>query len=726
MSGNGSHDRQLAKAEGSEFLSSLYEHAQVGIVQIASDGRLRWVNPALCRMLGYSRHELLNKLFEEIVPPEDRPRQTKLLQKILAGKYGCYDAEERFLHRMGTPVSATVTSWLVNGSGPGSYCTNIVRDVSESKAANLNLGLILESAPNPMVVIGNDGKIIQANRHCESLFGYRSGELTHQPINTLLPKNIVSGWSMQPNEHCASPENGTLRRCRELIGLHKSGTEIPVQVNFHAIHFHHHEWVLASITDMTESKRALQSLQESEERFRTIFNDAPTGMALTSTAGRFIFVNRALCEFLGYSRNELSMKDLLVVTYSEDQQEILKELKQLGAGEVPNTRIETRFLHKNGQLLWGDVRRSLIRDSQTGTPKYIVSQIVDITERKRMEQSLQETEERFRRIADSAPVLIWMSDPNKLRTYFNRRWLDFTGRSLEQELGNGWLQGVHPQDLTTFLESYSKTLDQRLPSTITYRVKRHDGEYRWLVDTGAPTFNPDGSFSGYIGSCIDETDRKAAEEVLRTVSRKLIDAQEKERKRIARELHDDINQRLAMVAIELQQLDSSPFFQTKRHERIERLLRRTTEISSDLQALSHELHSVTLEHLGLAAAMRSFCNDLARHQKVKVEFADRSLPDSIPPEIALAMLRVVQEGVHNAVKHSGVRKFQVELVGTPGEIQLRIRDFGVGFDLEQAAKGEGLGLLSMKERILPFNGTLSIISKPKQGTELIVRIPLPS
>ena len=747
MSRNGSHANQLLKAEGPEFLWSLYEHARVGVVQVSSDGRLRWVNPALCRMLGYSQHELLDKAFEEIVPPEDRPRQIKLLQKIFSGKHGPYDAEERFLHRTGTPVSAAVTSWLVNGSGPGSYCTNIVRDVSESKTAHL---------------------------------------------------------------------------------------------------------ILASITGMTDHKRALQNLQESEERFRTIFNDAPTGMALTSTAGRFIFVNKALCDFLGYGRNELSTKDVLAITYSDDKLESAKQLRQLEAGAVPNSRIENRYVHKNGQVLWGDVRRSLIRDSQTGKPRYIVSQVVDITERKRieeelslreselkeaqrlaqlgswswevvddvtrwsdemyrihgldpsllppsfnelnqlftieswnhfriaideawqtgtlphtdlelirpdgstrwiatrgeaecdtnggkirlrgtaqditdrkrMEQSLRDTEERFRTIADSAPVMIWMSAPNRLRTYFNRSWLKFTGRLLEEELGDGWLQGIHPQDVANLLESYTKTFDQRTPFTIVYRVRRHDGEYRWLVDTGGPTSNPDGSFAGYIGSCIDETDRRVAEEALRTVSRKLIEAQEKERKRIARELHDDINQRLAMVAIELQQLDSSPIFQTRRHERIERLLKRTTEISSDLQALSHQLHSVTLEHLGLAASMRSFCNDLARHQKVKVEFADRNLPGSIPPEIALALLRVLQEGIHNAVKHSGVRKFQVELIGTPDEIQLTIRDFGVGFDPEEAAKGEGLGLLSMKERIVPFNGTLSIVSKPKKGTELVVRVPV--
>lgn len=613
---------QLAM-EGSDFLRCLYERAHFGIVQIASDGNVRWANIALCRMLGYTQEELCGKALEEIVLPDTCSHHISLLRKLLSDGFGHFEIEERFLHHKGFAVSAIVKSLVVNRNGPESYCTNIVRDINETGAMN-------------------------------------------------------------------------------------------------------HEWMLASTTDMTERNRALQSLQESEERFRTIFNDAPTGMALTSTSGRFIFVNKALCDFLGYGRNELSAKDLLAITHSEDREPTLSELQRMESGDDRNSTVETRYVHKNGQVLWGDVRRSLIRDSGTKKPRYIVSQIVDITERKRMEQSLRETEVRFQIIADSAPVLIWMADPDKKRTYFNRRWLEFTGRSLEEERGDSWMEGVHPQDLSNVREIYSNSFDRRVPFNLSYRIKRADGEYRWLLDTGAPRFDPDGLFAGYIGSCIDDTDRRMAEDVLRNISRRLIEAQENERKRIARELHDDINQRLAMLAIELQQLDSAPVFHTKRHERIERLLKRTMEISSDLQALSHELHSVTLEHLGVAAAMRGFCNDLARHQKVKIEFTERGLPGTVPPDIALALLRVLQEGVHNAVKHSGVRKLQAELIGRPGQIQLAIRDLGVGFDPEQAAKSVGLGLLSIRERILPFGGTLAITSKPKQGTELLVCVPVQS
>jgi PAS domain S-box-containing protein len=345
--------------------------------------------------------------------------------------------------------------------------------------------------------------------------------------------------------------------------------------------------------------------------------------------------------------------------------------------------------------------------------------------RVRIQAALRESEERFRLMASTAPVLIWMSGTDKLSIYFNKPWLDFTGRTLQSELGNGWLEGVHPEDLTTCLDTYTRAFDRREDFRMEYRLRRYDGEYRWMLDIGVPRFNRDGSFAGYIGSAIDVTDHKKAEEALSSVSRRLIEAQEEERRFIARELHDDMSQRVALLAIEIQRLeDALPKSSPALHSQTAEISKRTLEISKEVQSLSHRLHSSKLELLGVAAAMKSFCNELSAQQKVEISFAHSDVPQSLPRDISLCLFRVLQEALRNAVKYSGVRHFQANLRGVEGAILLTVRDSGVGFKVEEATNNCGLGLVSMRERVGLVKGTISITSKPTAGTEINVRIPL--
>ena len=345
--------------------------------------------------------------------------------------------------------------------------------------------------------------------------------------------------------------------------------------------------------------------------------------------------------------------------------------------------------------------------------------------RRKAEAALRESEGRFRLVANTAPVMIWMSGKDRRCTYFNQPWLAFTGRSLEQELGNGWTEGIHTEDSKARLNDYTAAFDRREPLQIEYRLRRHDGEYRWIFDYGVPRFNADGSFAGYIGSAADVTERKRAEEALSTVSRRLIEAQEEERTWIARELHDDINQRIAMVSINLESLRrdcSGPEVQAK--YRIEETERQLKELANDIHALSHRLHSSKLDILGLAAACRGFCRELALRHGVAIEFCSENIPKNLTNEISLCVFRVVQEALLNAVKHSGEREFQVWLNGDSAGIELTVHDSGTGFDAEKAVAGHGLGLTSMRERLKLVDGRLSIDSKPGRGTTIRARVPL--
>jgi PAS domain S-box-containing protein len=339
-------------------------------------------------------------------------------------------------------------------------------------------------------------------------------------------------------------------------------------------------------------------------------------------------------------------------------------------------------------------------------------------------QVVRESEERFRLVANTAPVMIWMSGPDKLCNYFNQPWLEFTGRPSEAQLGNGWAEGVHNEDLKRCLETYTQAFDQRQSFAMEYRLQRNDGEHRWIFDVGVPRFNPDGSFAGYIGSCLDITDRKLAEDALATVGRRLIEAHEEERTWIARELHDDIVQRVALVTVELERCNKqSPDATADVHDPIRQVLHRLSDLGKDIQALSHRLHSSKLEYLGLVSASQSFCRELSGQRNVQIKFKHSNIPAGVPKEISLCLFRVLQEALQNAVKHSGAQDFTVELQGTPDGIHLSVSDSGTGFDWQHAINGRGIGLISMRERLRLVNGEFSIRSDPGRGTTVLARIP---
>ena len=268
---------------------------------------------------------------------------------------------------------------------------------------------------------------------------------------------------------------------------------------------------------------------------------------------------------------------------------------------------------------------------------------------------VRESEVRFRQAIDIAPVLMWMSGPDARFTYFNKCWLDFTGRPVETERGHGWTEGIHQDDRQRYQSTYHDAFSHRRPFRTEFRLRSGDGEYRWLLNVGSPMHDEAGSFTGYIGSCVDITDQKIAEQAVATVSGRLIEAQEQERSRLARELHDDINQRLALLAIELEQLRLNPPAAKKElAKRIDELQQTTLDISRDVQALSHELHSSKLDFLGLVPAFSSFCREFSQQKKVAVHFTHADIPLSVPRDISLCLFRVLQEASHNVVKHSGV------------------------------------------------------------------------
>jgi PAS domain S-box-containing protein len=352
----------------------------------------------------------------------------------------------------------------------------------------------------------------------------------------------------------------------------------------------------------------------------------------------------------------------------------------------------------------------------------------DITARKRAEEALHESEEKLRLILDSTAEAICGVDLDGRCTFCNPACLRALGyESVHDLLGRRMHDLVHHTrgDGTVF-----PIEECRIFQTLRNGEGVHlDDEVLWRANgTSFPAeywCHPQWrgqNLTGAVVAFVDITARKLSDAALASVSGKLIEAQEQERRRIARELHDDIGQRLALLAIELAQLQQGSANPSELPGRIGKLQQLTSEISADIQSLSHELHSSRLQYLGLAAALRGFCQEFGEQQKVEIDFEIRDLPTPLSPDISLCFFRVLQEALHNAAKHSGVQHFEVRLWGISDEIHLTIRDSGVGFDIEGAKANRGLGLISMQERLKLLNGTLSIESRPGHGTTILASV----
>jgi PAS domain S-box-containing protein len=466
--------------------------------------------------------------------------------------------------------------------------------------------------------------------------------------------------------------------------------------------------------------------RRSERYARELVLRSPVAMLVIRGADhRSELVNHKFTEIFGYTSEDMPDEARwgLLAYPNEEYREAVKAEWQEKAARALRQQTDIEPMEASVRCKDGSTRRIEFHFASLRETRLLT--FVDITERQRAEVKLRESERRFRLVANSAPVMIWMSGTDKLCNYFNQTWLEFTGRTLERELNNGWAEGVHPDDLERCMETYVKAFERRDTFRMQYRLRRHDGVYRWVLDIGAPRFGMDGLLAGYIGSCLDITQSKLAEEALAGMGRRLIQAQEQERAWIARELHDDINQQIALLAVELEQWgERLPESQIDLRDGLREFKRRLSDLSTDIQALSHHLHSSHLEYLGIAGAANNFCEELSGRQNVEIDFICEGIPPQLPKEVGLCLFRILQETLHNAVKHSGVRHFRVELIGNSEEIQLTVTDRGVGFDYNDAMTHHGLGLISMRERLQMVNGELSISSYAGCGTTVNARVPL--
>lgn len=521
----------------------LTESNIIGVIVANLNGSIIEANDAFLQMLNYTREDLRSGRIRwgEITPPEYIEVSEQAIEELrITGS--CKPFEQEYIRKDGSQVPV-----LIGFAKQGDRTIiGFVLDLSERQAALRErkqaevsksiLQMLLEHVPEGITIAGGppDFRIIANSklaqellgRPGESLVGMTSGDYV-QSYGVFLADGVTHLTLEQLPLYRATRYGETIRD-EECIIERPDGTRITAIANVVPVRDFQGQ-IIGAINcwrDITNRKRMEEALRQRETELRLITDTLPVLISFVDSEQRYRFNNRAYQEWFGHSAAEVYGKHLWDVMGEPAYEVVRPYVERVLAGEqvtyeteVPYKDAGTRYIHAI----------CVPQFNQQGTVEGYAALVTDISEkqaalrdvcdelrlRNQAEAALRESEARFRQMADTAPVLIWMSGTDKLCNYFNKPWLDFTGRTLEQEMGNGWAEGVHPDDFQRCLNTYVNAFDARQNFKMEYRLRRNDCEYRWLLDTGVPRFAPTGEFLGYIGSCVDIHDRNLAEETLR-------------------------------------------------------------------------------------------------------------------------------------------------------------------------------------------------------------------
>jgi PAS domain S-box-containing protein len=631
-----------------------------------------------------------------------------------------HDGEYRWIFDIGVPRFDQDHSFV----GYIGICVDVT-ERRRAEEARIRSAAIVESSDDAIVGTDTSGTVTDWNKGAERLFGYLASEAIGRHISFLAATD-------HPDDGqgiLKKAMNGDVVKHYETVRQRKDGTRVDVSLTVSPIVDAEGRFVGASgiARDITERKQAEEALRKSEERFRMAAQAGRMFAYEWDVATDVIVRSPEAAKIVGMEETaQITGQQILARVHPDDRERLIAAVTALSP-DKPDLKISYRIERPDGTVIWVDRNSRAYFDEQGGMLR-VVGMVVDITERKLAEEMLRRSEERLRLAQKVA----------RIGTF---EWNIETGVNIwtpELEAMYGLAPGsfdktqtsfetlVHPDDRGRVIEWVDDALKTGRPNTGEWRVIWPDGSLHWIAGRWQAFMSQSGEAVRMIGVNMDVTDQKRAQEEIAGMTRKLVEAQEQERARIARELHDDINQRVALLSIELDELrlkrDDLP---TGVRARMDGLQLLASDISTDLHALSHELHSSKLDHLGIVRAMTSWCKEFGDRQKLKIDFKSRHVP-KLSQEISICLFRVLQEAAYNAVKHSGAKRIEVQLVENSGEIHLNVSDSGKGFDIEAAGQSHGLGLTSMRERVRLVGGTIAIESEPTGGTKIHVRVPLES
>ena len=470
-----------------------------------------------------------------------------------------------------------------------------------------------------------------------------------------------------------------------------------------------------------------RTLLDSEARFRATFEQAAVGIAHVGIDGRWLRVNQTLCTIVGYPRNELLQMSYQDITHPDDLAPDLAHVQKLLAGHEESYQMQKRYLPKSGGFVWAELTVSLVRAAD-GVPDYFISVVEDISERKAAEAKLQRSERNYHELFAANPNPMWVFDLEALAFLdVNDAAIYRYGYSREEFL-QMTIMDIHvPEENERLRDAIART-DSGYAALGAWRHRRKDGTEMLVEINSHPIL-----FAGRQAMATlahDVTAQRQAEQALnvamdrlRTLSTRLIDAQENERRNVSRELHDEIGQSLTAIKIMLQTMKRNPGGGLDQLGEAIVIADRALDQVRDLSRMLRPSH---LDDLGLVTALRSLSDRLSRSTGLDIQVIASSDTERLPGGIETACFRVAQEALTNVMRHAQASRVDLTVQPAPDGVRLQVRDNGQGFDADAALAVAGrvsMGLLSMQERAQLAGGRLTIQSVPGTGTTVDLWLP---
>jgi PAS domain S-box-containing protein len=468
--------------------------------------------------------------------------------------------------------------------------------------------------------------------------------------------------------------------------------------------------------------QAQQALGKSEERFSLAAQAGRMYAFEWDVANDIVVRSRECTDLLGAGEPTHGRRSELMAKVHPDDR---SQCDAIGmTPENPTARVRYRIMRSDGSFLWVEKTARAFFDGE-GKMLRVIGMIADITDRIQAEAKIRASEERYRRIVETTREGIWLIDSDFRTSFVNRQMAGMLGYEPEEILGRSVFDFYFPEDI----ERKRQGLARRREGLVEHfdeRLRRRDGSDLWVRMAANPVYTDKGDFDGALAIVCDITDQRLAEAALRDLGGRLIAAHEDERARIARELHDDLSQRMALLSIRLEQsIQQMPELPSPGRQSLRDVSELARAVSADIHSLSHQLHSSKLDTLGLVGAIEALCKEFSQQHHLRINFIHVGIQRQIPKDVTLCLFRITQEALRNVAKHSGAMKADVELSGQRDCIDLCVSDPGIGISAESAKGDCGLGLVSMRERLRLVGGQLTIKSKPfHRGTRVLVRVPL--